>query len=100
MKDPKLRRNVLLAYLILVGLFLFVMCSCSPRMSAIVPDSGRIIEQDGERLLIMWKNIGHRPNSYSWEWFYIPGIGQLEDVENYEVVFKIQPKSPQYDPAH
>lgn len=99
MTNPRLRRNALLLYFIIIGLFLFVMCSCSPRISAIVPESGRIIEQDGDRLLIMWKNIGTRPNSYSWEWFYIPGIGKLDDMDNYEVVFTIQPKH-QHDPAH
>jgi hypothetical protein len=98
MKDPKLRRNVLLAYISIVLMCFMWMCSCTPRISAILPDSGRIIEQDGNRLLIMWKNVGHRPNSYSWEWVYLPEIGTIEDPDNYQVIFTIKPKY--HDPAH
>ena len=57
-------------------LIIFLVSSCKVATSAIVPE-GNIIEQDGSRFLIIWKDMGDKPHSYAYNWVYLPELSGL-----------------------
>lgn len=75
------------------------LCSCAPKLSAILPE-GMPIEQDGSRILIIWKDSGDKPHSYAYNWVYLPDLGQVEDLSDYQAVIVLQKKSEPWTKKH
>lgn len=69
-------------------LIIFLFSSCKVSTSAIAPE-GKIIEQDGSRFLIIWKDMGDKPHSYAYNWVYLPELAGL-NIADYEAKIIIQ----------
>jgi hypothetical protein len=71
-------------------LFLMMCVGCmTPKATAIVPE-GTIIEQDGGRFLIIWKDLGDKPHSYAYNWVYLPEMREAINIADYEAKIILQ----------
>ncbi|GAB2994078.1 hypothetical protein GCM10027284_09110 [Cyclobacterium sediminis] len=58
-------------------LIVMVTSSCAQRQyTGLIPE-GRVIQQDGDRLLILFNALDN-PEVRAYEWFHFPGIGPVE----------------------
>lgn len=89
----KHQRGILITMLISLVLWLvmfLMVSSCSPRLTAIIPE-GKVLERDGSRYLIIWKDMGDKPHSYAYNWVYLPEL-EAAAIEELEAVIVIRKK--------
>lgn len=82
-------RNLIIEMAILwMLLIIFLVSSCKVATTAILPE-GQIIERDGSRYLIIWKDMGDKPHSYAYNWVYLPEL-DAADIADYEAKIILQ----------
>jgi hypothetical protein len=69
---------------------LLLTCSCSTAKST-VGTTGQVIAREGDTFLLLFKEIGGKPHTYSYLWVYQPGIGIIP-TEQLDVRISIRPK--------
>ncbi len=69
-------------YLILILMLLMSCTGLKPRQGAVLT-GGTILERDGDRYLVLFKDVSGAPHTYSYLWIYQPGLGlvELQDIE-------------------
>lgn len=77
-----------------VALIMLLATSCgSVKPSAIIPE-GQLIERDGDRFLIIWKDMGDKPHSYAYNWVYLPELeGTPINIADYEAKIILQKRT-------
>lgn len=69
-------------------IFLLLLSSCSPRITALRTE-GIIIHSEEDRVFVLFEDALGKPGNYSGNWFYVPGVG-IVDRERYKILVTLE----------